>query len=311
MIKVVFDKDNNKEKAENSVVTIGTFDGVHLGHKTIIKKLKQKAKKLNCKSVVVTFLPHPRNVINNESKVFLLTTLEEKKDLINELGIDKLFVINFTKEFAQKSYQEFIEKIIFKNNNAKHVIIGYDHKFGKNREGNKTSLLQLAKKNNVGITIVEPQKINNIIISSTKIRNALLQGNTELANSMLGRNYKICGSVIKGSKRGRTLGFPTANIQVDEKNKLLPKNGVYLVKVLLQNQKHFGVLNIGVRPTFNNRTKPIAEVYILEFNNNIYGEKICVEFIKRLRDEKKFQTKEKLIEQIKNDIAKVKQILNN
>lgn len=310
MTKVVFDTDKS-ENVKYSVVTIGTFDGVHIGHKAIIEKLKEQAKKLNCESVIITFSPHPRMVVNNDSKILLLTTLEEKKELIEKLGVDKLYVINFTKNFAKKTYQEFLTETIVLKNKAKHLIIGYDHKFGKDRAGDKTNLMELTKENNIGITIVNPQEINGMVVSSTKIRNALLDGNLELANTMLGRNYKVNGKVIEGSKRGRTLGFPTANIEPYEKNKLLPQNGVYLVKVFLENREYPGVLNIGLRPTFNNRVEPIAEVHLLDFNQDIYGTEISVEFIKRLRDEKKFNSKEELITQIKKDIKEVKKILKN
>jgi len=309
MTKVVFDTDKNDD-VKDSVVTIGTFDGVHIGHKIIIEKLKEQAKKLNCESVVITFFPHPRVVVNNDTKILLLTTLEEKKELIEKLGVDKLYIINFTKDFAKKTYQEFLAETIIKNNKAKHIIIGYDHKFGKDRAGDKTNLMELTKENNIDITIVNPQEIDGLVISSTKIRNALLDGNLDLANKMLGRNYKVNGKVVEGSKRGRTLGFPTANIEPHDKNKLLPQNGVYLVKVFLENEKYSGVLNIGLRPTFNNRIEPIAEVHLLDFNKNIYGKEISVEFIKRLRDEKKFDSKEELVKQIKNDIKIVREILN-
>ncbi len=310
MTKIVFDTEDN-EKPKNSVVTIGTFDGVHIGHKAIIEKLKTKAKELNCESVIITFSPHPRTVVNKGDGVFLLTTLEEKKELIKNLNVDKLYIINFTKEFSKKTYQEFLTETIIKKNKAKHIIIGYDHKFGKDRAGDKTNLMELAKENHIDITIVNPQKVNGLVVSSTKIRNALLNGDLELAKILLGRNYKIEGTVVEGSKRGRTLGFPTANIELSEPKKLLPQNGVYLVKVFVNNQNYFGVLNIGLRPTFNNRVEPIAEVYILEFNKNIYGKEISVEFVKRLREEIKFNSKDELIVQIKKDIKNVKEILNN
>ncbi len=310
MTKFVFDtqKDN---KAKDSVVTIGTFDGVHIGHKVIIEKLKAKAKELKCESVIITFSPHPRTVVNKGNGVFLLTTLEEKKELIKNLDVDKLYIIKFTKEFSKKTYQEFLTETIIKQNKAKHIIIGYDHKFGKDRAGDKTNLMELAKENNIDITIVNPQEVNGMVVSSTKIRDALLNGNLELANTLLGRNYKLNGTVVEGSKRGRTLGFPTANIELSDPNKLLPQNGVYFVKVYLNNQKYFGILNIGLRPTFNNRIEPIAEVHILDFNENIYGKEISIEFVKRLRDEIKFDSKNELITQIKKDIKKVKEILNN
>jgi riboflavin kinase/FMN adenylyltransferase len=236
----------------------------------------------------------------------LLTPIEEKKKLFKKIGIDYLFIINFSKEFSEYSYKQFFDDILIDKIKTKHLVLGYDHKFGKNRDGDINKLIEYTKDNSIGMTVVEPKEIDNKIVSSTKIRNEIINGNMESANKMLGRNYCLEGIVVEGAKRGRSIGFPTANIDIKEKNKLLPCNGVYFVKANFNNASYFGVANIGLRPTFNNVKNPITEVHILDFNENIYGVEIEVEFIERLRDEKKFSTKEELEENIKLDIIKVR-----
>ncbi|MBK8945469.1 MAG: riboflavin biosynthesis protein RibF [Ignavibacteriae bacterium] len=280
-------KDTKKElNVISSVVTIGTFDGVHLGHQKIIKNLKEKAKELNLKSVLITFYPHPRVVLGEGNEVKLLTPIDEKIKIFEKLGIDFVYIIPFTKEFATKTYQEFIDEIVFAKTKAKYLIIGYDHKFGKNREGDKNKLQNYVEGKIAEMIVVGPEEIDNQPISSTKIRVAIKNDNLDLANEMLGRYYFIDGIVVEGAKRGRTLGYPTANLKPSENNKLIPQNGVYFVKVLYNNQNYFGVANIGLRPTFNNVKEPITEVFIFDFNKEIYGDKISIEFIKKMRDEK-------------------------
>ncbi len=292
---------------EKSVVTIGTFDGLHLGHREIIEALKKKSEELGFCSVVITFYPHPRTVITKDYKIKLLTPLEEKKEIFKKLGIDYLYIVNFTEEFSKKTYKEFIDEIILKKVKAEHLIIGYDHKFGKNRKGDKNKLVEYTQESGISMTIVNAKDINNNTVSSTKIRNALLNGELEKANQMLGRYYSMIGKVVEGAKRGRTLGFPTANIEPEDENKLIPQNGVYFVRVNFNNKYYFGVGNIGLRPTFNHATKPITEVFIFDFDKDIYGENITVEFIARLRDEKKFNSKEELEKQIQLDVDNAKQ----
>ncbi len=296
---------------DNSVVTIGTFDGLHVGHTEIIRTLKKKSVELNIKSVVITFFPHPRSVITKDFNIKLLTPLEEKKKLFSEYEIDYLVVLNFNEEFAKKSYKEFFDDILIEKVNAKHLVIGYDHKFGNDRDGDTKKLGEYAEAKGVGFTVVEPQAIEEEIVSSTKIRNALLDGEVEIASKMLKRNYFLDGVVIEGAKRGRTLGFPTANLGLKEDNKLIPKNGVYVVKVFINKSVHFGIANIGLRPTFNHVLEPITEVYIFDFNQYIYGEAIKVEFIKKLRDEKKFSSKEELVENIEVDVKSAKRIIES
>jgi len=300
---------NNIIDIEKSVVTIGTFDGLHVGHLEILDSLKSKADELGLASVVITFYPHPRAVIAKDFNLRLLTPIDEKKKLFNQLGIDFLYIISFNEEFSNKSYKDFFDEILIKIVKAKHLVIGYDHKFGKNRDGDINKLIEYNKANGIGMTVVGPKEIENQIVSSTKIRNALLNGDLESANKMLGRYYFLDGIVVEGAKRGRTLGFPTANLGLNENNKLVPSNGVYFVKVQIETSLHYGVANIGLRPTFNHTNEPITEVYILDFNEDIYGKKISIEFIKRIRDEKKFSSKEELEENIKLDVAKARKFI--
>jgi len=296
---------------EPSVITIGTFDGLHIGHKKIIHELLEKSKEQKCKSVVITFEPHPRTVVSNDFDIKILSTINEKKKVLADIGIDQLYIINFTEEFSKQTYKEFVQNVIVEKNNAQYIIVGYDHKFGKDRDGDKNNLLDLGKEKNIGITVVSAKEVEDTIISSTKIRKALLEGDIEFANKMLGRSYSLSGKVVEGSKRGRTLGFPTANLEVEDDNKLIPQNGVYFVEAEVDSSKYYGVLNVGLRPTFNNRVEPIAEVHILEFENNIYGKDITIDFIQRLRDEKKFNSVEELKDQIRADIKEAKKNIKN
>jgi riboflavin kinase/FMN adenylyltransferase len=250
--------------------------------------------------VVVTFFPHPRTVVS-DYKIKLLTTLEEKTELLSKIGVENLLVINFSKKFSEQSSQEFIENIICNKIGVKHIIIGHDHRFGKDRNGNDDELIELGKKNNFTVECVEPIMFKNEIISSTKVRDALLNGEVQKVSSYLDRNYCFHGVVVKGVSRGRILGFPTANIEVENENKLIPKNGVYVVKTFIDNEVVYGVMNIGLRPTFADTLDVVIEVHLFEFNKNVYGKTIKVELLKRIRDEKKFNNKEELIYQIGKD----------
>ncbi|MCX7875189.1 MAG: bifunctional riboflavin kinase/FAD synthetase [Melioribacteraceae bacterium] len=291
-----------------SVVTVGSFDGLHLGHKKIINELLTTAKKNNETNFVVTFDPHPRSVLSQYSEVNILTSLDEKKMILSDLGVENLFIIHFTREFSQLSSEDFIKKFLVEKLNASHIIIGHDHKFGKDRLGDENKLREIGNKLGFTVSSVQPECIDDITISSTKIRNFLFNGELEKANLFLGRNYSICGIVVKGSQRGRTLGFPTANVQIDDVKKAFPKVGVYITKCFLKDEIKYGVMNIGFRPTFENKHELVPEVFILDFNRDIYGEKIRVEFIKRLRDEKKFNSKEELINQIEIDKKEAEKI---
>lgn len=304
----IFDENSNIEKSKNTVVTIGTFDGVHRGHRKILDELIRISKEENSRNFVITFEPHPRTVVSQNFDIRLLTTLEEKKEIFRLYGIENLMIINFTKEFSKLTSEEFIRKFICNKIGARHVVIGYDHKFGRNRDGNESTLRNLGEKLGFDVTQVPPITENGVIISSTLIRNLLMDGKIEEANNYLGRNYSLSGKVVHGAGRGISLGFPTANLQPDSKQKLIPANGVYAVSVKLENKVYFGVMNIGFRPTFNQTPHAITEVHILDFNKNIYNENIEVQFVKRLRDEKKFGSKEQLVQQIENDIKRTKEI---
>ena len=287
-------------KDENTVLTIGTFDGIHEGHKALFKKLKQYSSENNLRNLVVTFYPHPKLIVS-DYKIKLLTTLDEKSELLSKLEIENLLVLEFSKEFSQQSSEEFITNVICDKIGVKHIIIGHDHKFGKDRSGNDNELIQLGSKNNFTVECVGPVKSDEEIISSTKIRNAILDGKIEKANEFLGRNYCFHGTVVKGVSRGTILGFPTADIEVENKNKLIPKNGVYVVKALIEDEVVYGVMNIGLRPTFGDTLSVVIEAHLFEFNKDVYGKTIRIELLKRIRDEKKFNNKEELIYQIGKD----------
>ncbi len=296
------------EKVEDSVLTIGTFDGVHAGHKDIISKLKIYADENNLRDVVITFEPHPRTVVSDYD-IKLLSTLEEKIEFLEEAGISNLLILNFTKEFAKQSSEDFVQNIVCDKIGAKHIIIGHDHKFGKDRGGNEDQLRKLGSVNGFSVEIVEPVSKNKNVVSSTLVRNSLLKGEVELAAELLGRNYCFRGKVVKGVARGTILGFPTANIEVENKRKLIPQNGVYIVECGIKDNIVFGVMNVGIRPTFADTKSVIIEVHLIEFNREIYGEEIRVSLLKRLRDEKKFESKEELIYQIERDKRKAIQYI--
>lgn len=296
------------KKQKNTVVTVGTFDGLHRGHLKILDTMKSIAGKINGTSVMVTFNPHPRKVISKDYNLKMLTTPEEKIALLNDAGIDHLLVVKFTEEFSQLTSDEFIKQIIVDTIGAAHMVVGHDHKFGRDRLGDENKLREVGRLYNFDVTSVPAERINDEIISSTKIRNSLFEGDIEKANLFLGRNYSMSGSVVKGSQRGRTLGFPTANIQPDSPDKAIAKRGVYAVACRCEGEQLFGIMNIGLRPTFGGTPVLVIEVHLLNFNRDIYGKKIYVEFMKRLRDEKKFETKEELIHQIEIDKQKAMQM---
>ena len=297
-------------KQRNTVVTIGTFDGLHKGHIDILQLLKTKADELDARSFVITFDPHPRSVVSKDYEIDLITTLEEKKKLFEENDVDNLMIIEFTKEFSQLDSDAFVLDYIVNKTGAKHIVIGYDHRFGRDRGGSEDNLRKLGNKYGFEVTVVGPRQVDDETVSSTKIRNALKAGEVEKACNYLGREYRIRGKVVEGAKRGRILGFPTANISPSNDKKLIPAKGVYFVEVVLESTKHYGVMNIGVRPTFDDTLQTVLEVYIFDFDKNIYNEKIEIGFIKRIRDEKKFSSKEELVEQINKDKEKALEILN-
>lgn len=299
----------NIEKLPNAVVTSGTFDGVHLGHQKILKRLVETAQSSGGEAVVLTFWPHPRMVVSNDSQdLKLLSTLEEKIELLAQNGVNHLVVIPFTREFSELSSEEFIQQILVEKIGTKKLIIGYDHRFGRNREGGFEYLKANSHRYGFEIEEITKQEIDNLTISSTKIRQSLLNGQIHVANELLGRQYGFSGLVAKGRQLGRTIGFPTANVQVPESFKLIPTNGVYAVQIWVRGQSHFGIMNIGNRPTVEGvgRTQ---EIFIFDFDADIYGEKITAELGRFIRPEQKFEGLEALKAQIYKDIDAAKSFL--
>lgn len=288
-------------KFQNAVITVGTFDGVHKGHQRIISKLNSLAKKHDGESILITFHPHPRFVLNpNDTSLKLINTLEEKISLLKHYGIDNLVIVPFTKAFSELSAEEYVTDFLLKNFHPKVIAIGYDHQFGKGRKGNIELLKEYQSENHFEIERIEKEELDDITISSTKIRNALENGEVDLAFELMNHPYFIEGKVVKGKQLGRTIGFPTANIEIPVPYKLIPKTGVYAVKVLVKNQEYKGMLNIGLKPTFK-ENELTTEVNIFDFNKVIYNETISVQFIAFLRNEIKFNSLEDLKNQLEKD----------
>ena len=287
----------------NPVVTIGTFDGVHLGHQKVILRLNEIAKKHNGESVIFTFYPHPRLVTSpNETNLRLLTTLDEKIKLFEKFGIKHLVTYPFNKAFANLTYAEFVEQILVDKMKTNCLVVGYDHKFGKNREGGFEYLKKCAMQFNFEIERLDALLVETENVSSTKIRELLEKGDIKLANHYLGYDFTLQGKVITGKQLGRKLGFPTANIEAEDKYKIIPGYGVYAVKVVFNNVEYKGMLNIGTRPTFNkNADNRSIEVNIFDFSDNIYGQEIKLVFIDKIRDEQKFDGVEMLAKQLIKD----------
>lgn len=300
MIKV-YNNLENIEFDENTIVTVGTFDGVHLGHKEILNRLLSfKSKNRTC---IVTFHPHPQHILGNKSiNLKLLTSINERIWLFNEMGIDSVLVVPFTKEFSNLSARDFIINIIYKKLGLKRFLIGYDHTFGKNREGNYDLLQELSKEMNFEVERIEAKTNDEEqVISSTKIRQALLNRDLELANKYLGWNYIVTGIVREGYKRGRTLGYPTANIVPEEDHKLLPGNGVYVVKSTIGDTDYFGMASVGVRPTFLDNAHQLLEVHFFDLDENLYGKELKIEFLAYIREEKKFDVLDELVQEMNKD----------
>jgi riboflavin kinase/FMN adenylyltransferase len=293
----------------NAVVTSGTFDGVHRGHQTILARLTEVARASGGESVLVTYWPHPRTIISKDGQdIKLLTTLEEKIDLLDQAGVDHLVVIPFTRDFSQLSSEEFIRQILIDKIGTKKLVIGYDHRFGRDREGGFDYIQ--AHQSEYGFTVEEipRQDVEAVGVSSSKIRNALNEGNVHTANRFLGRPYNLTGTIVKGRQLGRTIGFPTANLQVDDPAKLIPANGVYAVDVRYGGQLLGGMLNIGFRPTVAG-THQTIETYIFDFEKDIYGEHMTLQFREFLRPEQKFDGLPALVAQLKQDEESARVVL--
>ena len=294
----------------NTIVTIGTFDGVHKGHKEIVGRLNSTAKKEGLESVLLTFYPHPRHVLfPDDQKLKLINTIEEKTEALRKTGLQHFIIQEFDVDFSRIKSVNFIRDLLVNKLNMKRMVVGYDHHFGKNREGTFENLLSLSELYDFKLDKIAPQNIGDITISSTKIRNAIIDGDIEKANSYLSCNFSLSGVVEKGNGIGSSINFPTANIKVENKWKILPKDGVYAVKIFAENQQYFGMLNIGSRPTIAD-DKHVVEVHIFDFNSTIYNLDIQVEFIKRIRSEKKFNSLEELQSQLEIDESKIKAVFN-
>ena len=297
-MKIVREFENYTENTPK-VLSLGMFDGVHFGHISIINLLKSLAQENNLETAILTFWPHPRKVFNPNDEIKLLNTLNEKLNLLENANLDVVFLKSFDENFRNLTGEEFIRQILVQKLNVKHIIIGHDHVFGKNKSGNFELLQKLSKELDFVVQQLDAVKEGEFNISSTKIRNCLANGNIIGANKMLGYHYSVSGKVIDGKKLGRTIGYPTANIEVDEL-KLLPKKGAYIVEVYVKNKFYKGMLSIGTNPTVNG-DKLTVEVYILDFNEDIYGEEITVKFRDFLHEEIKFDSLEKLIERLDED----------
>jgi riboflavin kinase/FMN adenylyltransferase len=296
-------------KLDFAVVTSGTFDGVHVGHQKILTRLKEIASRNNGETVVITFWPHPRLVLHPEDdSLKLLNTFEEKAELLKKYGVQHLIRIPFTKEFSQLTSEDFIKKILVEKIGTKKLVIGYDHHFGKNREGSFEQLVEKGPAYGFEVEEIPRQDVDHVGVSSTAIRKAIEEGDMETATHFLGNPYSVSGRVVAGDKIGRQLGFPTANIEVESKYKLIPADGIYAVKVRHENQSYGGMLYIGNRPTVDGVRKSI-EVNIFRFANDVYGESLTILIYKRTRADKKFDSLDELKAQLHRDEIDAKEIL--
>ncbi|MFC4267905.1 bifunctional riboflavin kinase/FAD synthetase [Polaribacter marinivivus] len=300
----------NFTSQEKTFVTIGTFDGVHFGHQKIIEKLVLEAKKEGKKSVVLTFFPHPRMVLQKEASIELINTIEERAKLLEKTGLDYLIIHPFSKEFSRTTALEFVRDFLVNQLNISKLIIGYDHHFGKNREGNIKQLTEYSQLYDFTVEEIPAQDIDDVSVSSTKIRRALHAGNLKTANNYLGYNFMINGVVVNGKQLGGKIGYPTANIDVKESYKLIPKTGVYVVKSEIDNETIYGMMNIGNRPTVDGKHQTI-EVHFFDFNKDLYHQSLTVELIYFLRDEHKFDSIDSLIHQLKIDENTARNYIKN
>lgn len=291
-----------------TILTLGTFDGVHVGHQKIIKKLLKQQEKTPAPTVVLTFFPHPRMVLQQDQSLKLLNTIEERIELLQNLGIDCLVVHPFDYEFSRLTAVEFVEKVLVQHANIQNIIIGYDHRFGRNRTANITDLEQFGKQFGFDVTQISAKEVDEISVSSTKIRNALIEGDIATANTYLGYHYFLTGSVQKGKQLGRSIGFPTANLQLTADYKLVPKNGVYIVQSTLLGKTVYGMMNIGNNPTVDG-TQQHLEVHFFDWNNDLYKQTIRVELLHKTREEIKFDSVVHLKKQLELDQQEILQWL--
>lgn len=298
-MEIIYSISNFSSK-DATFVTIGTFDGIHIGHQKILKDLISSAKEKNSKSVLLTFFPHPRMVLQQNVSIELLNTIDEKSQLLEEMGLDYLIIHPFSKEFSRLTALDFVRDVLVNQLNTSKLIIGYDHHFGKNREGNIDQLREYSHLFDFEVEEIPAQDIDDVSVSSTKIRNALHNGLLKTANNYLGYNYMLHGTVVNGKKLGGKIGFPTANIDVVEDYKLIPKTGVYVIQSTIDGKNYKGMMNIGYRPTVDGNHQTI-EAHFFDFNGDLYGKFLKIEFLYFLREEQKFDSVEKLVLQLNQD----------
>ena len=295
----VFNSIYSFVSSKKTIITIGTFDGVHLGHQSILKKITSDNKK-EYTSVLLTFFPHPRIALQQDNEIKLLSTIKEKTKLLEYFQLENLIIHPFDKNFSELNPEEFVSEVLVKQLNVYKIVIGYDHRFGKNRAADIHDLIAFGKKYGFEVKQINAKEINEIAVSSTKIRKALMDGNIKLANKYLGYPFIITGFVVNGKKLGRTLGFPTANINIEENYKLLPKNGVYLAKSKIENIEYFGMINIGNNPTIG-ENKQSVEIHFFNLNEDLYNKEIQISILEHIREEKKFNTLDELKDQLGKD----------
>ncbi|MDC7996558.1 bifunctional riboflavin kinase/FAD synthetase [Gilvibacter sediminis] len=283
-----------------TVVTIGTFDGVHAGHRVLLGRLTDDAKAMGCESVIFTMFPHPRMVLQPDVDIKLIQTIDEREAVLDRVGIDHLVIEPFTKEFSRMSAEDFVQQLLVEKLNAKKVIIGYDHRFGRNRRADVSDLRRLGEEFGFEVEEVGAQEVDAITVSSTKIRKALMEGDLDTANTYLADPFTLTGTIAKGRGLGRQLGYPTANLEIAENYKLIPKNGVYIVKSQIDKKSVFGVMNIGNNPTVGG-DKTTIETYFMDFEADLYGHKLQIELLSRIRDEQRFGSTEELTAAIAKD----------
>ncbi|MGZ9677379.1 bifunctional riboflavin kinase/FAD synthetase [Flavobacterium sp. GNP001] len=305
----IFHSINDFSTTKKTILTLGTFDGVHLGHKKILQKLTQNTANREFESLVLTFFPHPRMVLQGGSTLKLLNTITEKVALIEELGIENIVIHPFDEAFSRLTAEEFVRDVLVEKFKIHKIIIGYDHRFGRNRTADINDLIGFGDEYGFEVEQISVQEINDISVSSTKIRTALLDGNMSLANSYLGYDYFLTGTVVKGKQLGRTIGYPTANLQIAENFKLVPQNGVYIVQSQIQNKLVYGMMNIGTNPTVGGQQQSI-EVNFIDFEGDLYQQEIQVAIVQRIRSEKKFDSIEDLKNQLHKDEQTVLEYIN-
>ena len=306
----IFHSINDFSSTKKTIITLGTFDGVHIGHKKILERVIQNTENEKYESLVLTFFPHPRMVLQEDCDIELLNTIDEKIDLLEEIGLQNLVIHPFDEMFSRLTAEEFVKTVLVDRFDIHKIIIGHDHRFGRNRTANIDDLIAYGEQYNFEVEQISVQEINEISVSSTKIRQALIEGKMTLANDYLGYEYFLTGIVVQGKQLGRTIDFPTANIEIKENYKLIPQNGVYIVKSIIEDKVIFGMMNIGFNPTVNGENRSI-EVHYFDFNADLYHQNVRVSILKRIRSEQKFSSVSALKTQLETDKKEALSYLNN